>query len=163
MVDYIPGTYTARVADLPTEADPRVLKRAVECVSMVSKSQYLLFTSLYELEPQAFESLKLEFPFPVYPVGPAIPYLDVKNNSMVTSHDASEYLMWLDSQPQRSVLYISLGSFLSVSREQMDEIVAGLQESGVRFLWVARGEAARLSSNTEYDLDLYSTNIYLHL
>ncbi|KAK1590997.1 hypothetical protein Q3G72_000532 [Acer saccharum] len=50
------------------------------------------------------------------------------------------YLQWLDSQPAGSVLYVSLGSFLSVSSTQMDEIVAGVRNSGVRFLFVARGE-----------------------
>ncbi|XP_021803392.1 UDP-glycosyltransferase 87A2-like isoform X2 [Prunus avium] len=49
-----------------------------------------------------------------------------------------------DSQPKHSVLYISLGSFLSVSKAQMDEIVAGVQNSGARFLWVARGDASKL-------------------
>lgn len=43
------------------------------------------------------------------------------------------------------VLNISLGSFLSVSSAQMDEILVGLQMSGVRFLRVARGEASRLN------------------
>lgn len=43
------------------------------------------------------------------------------------------------------VLNISLGSFLSVSSAQMDEILAGLQMSGVQFLRVARGEASRLN------------------
>ncbi|CAL8160461.1 unnamed protein product [Prunus armeniaca] len=37
-----------------------------------------------------------------------------------------------------------MGSFLSVSSAQMDEIAAGLRESGVRFIWVARGETGRL-------------------
>ncbi|PQM41084.1 hypothetical protein Pyn_02026 [Prunus yedoensis var. nudiflora] len=37
-----------------------------------------------------------------------------------------------------------MGSFLSVSSAQMDEIAAGLCDSGVRFIWVARGETSRL-------------------
>lgn len=43
------------------------------------------------------------------------------------------------------VFDISFGSFLSVSSAQMDEILAGLQMSGVQFLRVARGEASRLN------------------
>ncbi|KAL9265460.1 UDP-glycosyltransferase 87A2-like protein [Drosera capensis] len=42
------------------------------------------------------------------------------------------YFQWLDSQPDSSVLYVSMGSFLSVSGAQMEEIVAGIQDSGVR-------------------------------
>lgn len=54
------------------------------------------------------------------------------------------YLQWLDSQPHNSVLYISQGSFLSVSHAQLEEIIAGVHASGVRFLWVAREEADRI-------------------
>lgn len=43
-----------------------------------------------------------------------------------------------------SALYISLGSFLSVSCAQMNEIVTALNTSGVCYLWVVRGEASWL-------------------
>lgn len=141
-VDHIHGLSTAQVADLQTifqENDQRVLQLAIECIERVSKAQYLLFTSVYELEPQAIDSLNAIFPFPVYPIGPAIPFLELED---ISSHNDPSYLQWLDSQPAGSVLYISLGSFLSVSGAQMDEIAAGLHDSGVRFLWVARGESS---------------------
>ncbi|KAL2488183.1 UDP-glycosyltransferase 87A2 [Forsythia ovata] len=62
----------------------------------------------------------------------------------------AQYLLftsWLNIQPPNSVLFISLGSFLSVSKAQMDEIVAGLCASGTRFLWVARGETPNLEES----------------
>jgi hypothetical protein len=146
-VDHIPGVSSAQVADLQTilhENDLRVLQLAMECIVTVSKAQYLLFTSAYELEPQAIDSLNVIFPFPVYPIGPAVPFLELEDNSSARSHDKPSNLQWLDSQPAGSVLYFSLamGSFLSVSGAQMDEIAAGLRDSGVRFLWVARGESS---------------------
>ncbi|PRQ34647.1 putative 7-deoxyloganetin glucosyltransferase [Rosa chinensis] len=56
--------------------DPKVMKLALECIEMVPKAHYLLFTSVYELEPKIFNSLQAEFAFPVYPIGPAVlPYL----------------------------------------------------------------------------------------
>ncbi|KAF3454066.1 hypothetical protein FNV43_RR04513 [Rhamnella rubrinervis] len=116
----------------------------VQNIPGVQKAQYLLFTSVYELEPQAIDNLQAQFPFPLYTIGPAIPYLELDNNDSVS---ATDYLQWLNSQPQASVLYISLGSFLSASSAQMDEIAAGLRSSGVRFLWVARGEASRLKES----------------
>ena len=61
-----------------------------------------------------------------------------------SKHEGIDYFQWLDNQPSGSVLYISQGSFLSVSNEQIDEIAAGVRESGVRFLWVQRGENDRL-------------------
>ncbi|XP_068339609.1 UDP-glycosyltransferase 87A1-like [Pyrus communis] len=147
----IPGISSSDLADLGEvfrRTDPKVMKLALECISWVPKAQCLLFTSFHELEPEIFHSLQAEFPFPVYPIGPAIPYLELGKNSCVSVGDNGiDYMKWLDSQPKASVLYISLGSFLSVSNMQMDEITAGLKRSGVRFLWVARGEAARLSES----------------
>ncbi|KAJ6692272.1 UDP-GLUCOSYLTRANSFERASE FAMILY PROTEIN [Salix purpurea] len=111
-------------------------------VSLVSKAQYLLLTSVYELEAQVIDALKVKLPLPLYTVGPPIPYLDPKDNSSVISsnHDIPDYIEWLNSQRKGSVLYVSMGSFLSVSSSQLNEIVAGVHNSGVRFLWVSRGE-----------------------
>lgn len=53
-------------------------------------------------------------------------------------------MSWLDAQPVNSVLYVSFGSFLSVSSTQLDEIATGLAQSNVRFLWVLRGACSRV-------------------
>ena len=149
LVEYIPGVSATRIADLPisTQGDYlKTLHRALECVSLVSKGQYLLFTTFHELEAQAIDALKANFPFPVYPIGPAIPYLELENNSSITNDsNCVNYFQWLDCQPPSSVLYISMGSFLSVSNAQMDEIVGGVRDSGVRCLWVSRGEIGRFN------------------
>ncbi|KAK2643237.1 hypothetical protein Ddye_025000 [Dipteronia dyeriana] len=114
------------------------MQLALDCISRVPKSQYLLFTSIYELEMQVTNTLRETLPFPVYTVGPSIPYLDLKSRSSGSNNtsDNPDYIQWLDLQPENSVL--------SVSSTQMDEIAAGLSSSGVRFMWVARGEASRL-------------------
>ncbi|KAL9371248.1 hypothetical protein Peur_036388 [Populus x canadensis] len=119
------------------------LPRALEPVSLASKAdQYLLFTSVYELAAQVIDALKLKLAFPVYPVGPPRPYFEPKDYTSVISsnHDIPGFIEWLNSQPKGSVLYVSMGSFLSVSSSQLNEIVAGVHNSGVRFLWVSRGE-----------------------
>ena len=113
----------------------------LEIFSWVSKAQYLLFTSIYELESKAIDVLKENFSFPVYAMGPTIHDFDLGENTNLSDNN---YLHWLDCQPKCSVLYISMGSFLSISCAQMDEIVAGLRDSGVRFLWVARDETCKL-------------------
>ncbi|KDP29711.1 hypothetical protein JCGZ_18646 [Jatropha curcas] len=141
LIDQIPGISSSNITELQTvfrRNDLKFMQLSLECISKVPKAQYLLFTSVYELEPQEMETLRATFQFPVYSIGPAIPYLELQPNYTL------EYQKWLDSQPEASVLYISLGSFLSVSKNQMDEIFSGLQDSGVRYLWVARGEASGL-------------------
>ncbi|PQQ06560.1 hypothetical protein Pyn_40437 [Prunus yedoensis var. nudiflora] len=156
--DQIPGISSTDLADLGEVFkgnDPKVMKLALECISWVPKAQYLLFTSVYELEPHIFDSLQAEFPFHVYPIGPAIPYLELEHNCSASAADnAIDYLKWLDSQSKGSVLYISLGSFLSVLSTQMDEIAAGLRNSGIRYLWVARGEASRLKESYNDEMGL---------
>ncbi|KAM1653467.1 hypothetical protein ACFX15_005676 [Malus domestica] len=142
-VDYIPGVSSTRLADLPhfmNRISPRILHHIHEDFSWVPKAQSLLFPSIYELEPQVIDVLRSKFSLPIYTVGPLIPY--GKSNDHPSA--GIDYLRWLDSQPCSSVLYISMGSFLSFSGAQMDEIAVGLRMSGVRFIWVARGETDRL-------------------
>ncbi|XP_068337136.1 UDP-glycosyltransferase 87A1-like [Pyrus communis] len=146
-IEYIPGVSTTSVADLPPAffADHQnVFPKVLEAVSQaVEKAQYLLFTSVYELDPQVFEALKAKFAFPIYPIGPSIPYFEL-SKTLPTNQNDIDYLHWLDSQPKKSVLYISMGSFRSVSKSQMDEIAAGVKSSCVRVFWVARGDASEL-------------------
>lgn len=140
-VEYIPGIPSIRLADIPSIAamkDERLLRLTLSIFPNVSKAQYLLFTAIDEIEAEAIAALKQEFPFPIYTIGPAIPYMDLEG----TPDDGD--LKWLNSQAPNTVLYVALGSFLSVSSAQMDEIADGLRASGVKFLWAARGEAGRL-------------------
>ncbi|TYI48888.1 hypothetical protein E1A91_D13G279500v1 [Gossypium mustelinum] len=134
-VEYIPGVSSTRLLDLPGFNGgiyPLILKQILGCVSWAGKGNYLLLPSIYALESQTIDALKAELSLSIYTVGPSIPYLDLSHG------DKGDCLQWLDRQPSNSVLYVSMGSFLSVSNVQMEEITAGLQDSGVRFLLVAR-------------------------
>ncbi|KAL5747108.1 hypothetical protein ACOSP7_024104 [Xanthoceras sorbifolium] len=146
--DRIPEISTPNLADLRKcfhGCSRRVIQLILEGCLWVPKAQYLLFNSVYELEDQVYDTLKAEYSLPIYHIGPAIPFFEFEDNiSTSISPNGADYLEWLDSHPAGSVLYVSLGSFLSVSSEQMDEIAAGLTSSGVRFLWVVRGETSWL-------------------
>ncbi|KAK9159181.1 hypothetical protein Scep_005755 [Stephania cephalantha] len=151
IVDYIPGLSPTRLADFPTffsGVGREVLGLALDAFVWVRRAQGLMFTSFYELEPRVIDALKSTLPFsPIYSVGPLIPHntlADHTTRSTTKNDHVDYYFKWLDSHPKSSVLYVSLGSFLSVSKEQMDEIIAGVHESGVPFLWVARGDAERV-------------------
>ncbi|OVA02797.1 UDP-glucuronosyl/UDP-glucosyltransferase [Macleaya cordata] len=155
LIDYIPGISPTRVADMATvlgESRRQVEGRIMEAFTLVRKAQCLLIASFHELEAQVTESLMAILPFPVYHVGPCIPHYtnETDHNPIIRSsataangninYNMDYYFKWLDSQPKSSVLYVSFGSFLSFSRDQMDEISAGLRESGVRYLLVSRGD-----------------------
>lgn len=150
IVDYIPGLAPIRVADLPSIMRDHE-KTSIFLNILPAKSKYsnhlMIFTSIHELESQVFNALKQESPFSIYNIGPITSYSKLRKNGFFDdSEDPNDitYSEWLDLQPPSSVLYISLGSFLSVSSTQLDEIAAGLLSSGAQFLWVARRETGRL-------------------
>ncbi|KAG2327575.1 hypothetical protein Bca52824_010303 [Brassica carinata] len=149
VVDYIPGLSPTRLRDLPEiyhGFSHQVFNKFKPCFDELSKAKYLIFPSAYELEPKAVDFFASKFDFPVYTTGPLIPFEELAAGNDVSK---PEYIQWLDEQPESSVLYISQGSFLSVSEAEMEEIVGGVRESGVRFLWVARGGESKLKEALE--------------
>ncbi|KAI3917365.1 hypothetical protein MKW98_027284 [Papaver atlanticum] len=156
LIDYIPGVSPIRLSDMPASlnrSNEQAFKVVSEAVSEVRKARCIVFTTYHELEPLAIKALMEVLPVPVYPVGPSIPLPmmpgdDHARTKSIDKMDKVEYyLEWLDSQPEESVMYVSFGSFLSTSSEQMKEILAGLSESCVRYLLVSRSVKDRNNSN----------------
>ncbi|KAI6670915.1 hypothetical protein NL676_005800 [Syzygium grande] len=141
-VDYIPGLPPTRLADLISSGSTdSTLQKFLEALSVVHEAKYLLIATVYEVEYHAVDALKACLSIPVYTIGPAIHFSRLADDSCLNDAD---YLKWLDCQLSDSVLYISLGSFLSVSSSKLDEIAGCLRDSGICFMWVAREEASRL-------------------
>ncbi|CAM0954870.1 unnamed protein product [Alopecurus aequalis] len=141
---YVPGLRSIRLTDLDqTQFNKRALNIILEAYLSVRKAQCAIFTTFYELESSAIDSLRRELPCPVFAVGPCIPFMALQEHS-ASSEEEQGYMAWLDEKPVNSVLYVSLGSFLSVSSTQLDEIAIGLAQSNVRFLWVLRDACSRV-------------------
>ncbi|KAK2642250.1 hypothetical protein Ddye_024013 [Dipteronia dyeriana] len=51
---------------------------------------------------------------------------------------SKQYIEWLNTKPDRSVVYVSFGSLAVLQRKQMEEIFHGLVSTGIPFLWVIR-------------------------
>ncbi|KAL8147988.1 hypothetical protein AgCh_005353 [Apium graveolens] len=146
-IDYIPGVPSTHILDLPTTfygKGEEVLYICLEAVSCAQKSNYLLFTSMPELEQQVINTLKSELFLPIYTIGLAIPYLQIKKK-YCNKQVVPGYIRWLNKQAENSVLYISQGSFLSLSDDQLKEIISGINDTGVPYLWVTRVEASRIN------------------
>ncbi|XP_054793821.1 UDP-glycosyltransferase 87A1-like isoform X1 [Prosopis cineraria] len=139
--EHISSSQLTDVRKLLQELDPTVLKIGLGCISEIAKTDYLLLNTTQELESEQINYIKSKFSFHLYPVGPAIPFLELEPSSDSSTTDSDHIIKWLDFQPNMSVLYISVGSFLSMSRPQMEELASALKGSGIRFLWACRSEA----------------------
>ncbi|KAM3336559.1 hypothetical protein ACQJBY_030522 [Aegilops geniculata] len=100
----------------------------------------VLLNTFESLESRAVQSLRgpLCVPErilpPIYCVGPLVGK-DAKDEEKV---ERNECLEWLDLQPDRSVVFLCLGSKGTLSTEQLKEIAIGFERSGQRFLWSLR-------------------------
>ncbi|XP_051225887.1 UDP-glycosyltransferase 88A1-like [Lolium perenne] len=121
----------------------------------------VLVNTFESLESRAVQSLRdpLCVPGrvlpPVYCIGPLVS----EGAKGGDGTERNECLAWLDSQPDRSVVFLCFGSKGTVSAEQLKEIAAGLERSGKRFLWSVRTPAGSqdakkyLEVRPEPDLD----------
>ena len=130
---FAPVTIQTQFAALEKESNPRVLVNTFD-----------------ELEPEALKALeKLN----LVSVGPLVPYsiLDGKD----PSNGSKNYIKWLNSKSESSVIYVSFGSLLVLKKQQMEEIARGLLDCGRPFLWVIRakesGEEEKLSCREELE------------
>ncbi|KAL0382832.1 UNVERIFIED_CONTAM: UDP-glycosyltransferase 75C1 [Sesamum calycinum] len=116
-------------------------KEQLEALDVETKPKVLVNT-FDSLEPDA---LKVIHKYELIGVGPLIPsaFLDGKDPSDRLFggdlfHKSDDYIEWLNSKPESSVVYVSFGSMLTLPRAQMEEIAKALLGSSRPFLWVIR-------------------------
>ncbi|CAN6336453.1 unnamed protein product [Urochloa humidicola] len=161
----LPGLPPLRARDLPSflaitgDDDPFafVLPEFRELVDAVERGgggggdsskppTYVLANTFDAMERDALASLSPHVE--VFAVGPVLSFLheeaaggdyDAKAPRDVFEHDESGYLGWLDTQPAKSVVYISFGSSSVMSRTQVAEVADAMARIIRRpFLWVLR-------------------------
>ena len=87
----------------------------------------ILFYSSSELEQEALSSVLDNFK--IVPIGPLI-------TSRTDSGVDDEYIQWLNTKSDSSVLYISFGTLDVLSKKQLVELSKAIIESRRPFLWV---------------------------
>ncbi|KAL8467537.1 hypothetical protein ACS0TY_030966 [Phlomoides rotata] len=66
-------------------------------------------------------------------IGPILP-----SPTKISAENQHKCLEWLDKQEPKSVIYVSFGTTVSLSDEQIKELALGLEQSKVKFMWVLR-------------------------
>ncbi|KAL2469455.1 UDP-glycosyltransferase 75D1 [Abeliophyllum distichum] len=114
-------------------------KEQLETLDAETKPKVLVNT-FDALEPDALKAIEH---YDLIGIGPLIPsaFLDGKDPSDKAVggdlfHKSEDYVQWLNSKPESSVVYVSFGSLLRLPKVQMEEIAKGLLECRRPFLWV---------------------------
>ncbi|CAN4090847.1 unnamed protein product [Withania somnifera] len=88
-----------------------------------------------------FDALRILKNVTMVPIGPLIPSNFLDDNSFgadMIEISSKDYVEWLDSRPNESVIYIAFGSYAEISSPLMEEIGQGLLKCERPFLWVIR-------------------------
>ncbi|XP_024188776.1 UDP-glycosyltransferase 73C4 isoform X2 [Rosa chinensis] len=120
----------------PSSDDLRVLHKKIE----KAKGAFgIVVNSFEELEPEYFSEYR-KVTSRVWSIGPVSlsnqTELDKAQRGDKASIDEKECLKWLDSWPERSVVYVCLGSLSRVTTLQLIELGLGLETSDCPFVWV---------------------------
>ncbi|KAF3782982.1 UDP-glycosyltransferase [Nymphaea thermarum] len=124
---------------------PVLTSVVLEQFSNLSEATWVLGNSFDELETRIIQSFRPKLP--VKTIGPMLPSayfsagcsggLDRRFDGDMFEA-AFECIKWLDGKEDGSVVYVSFGSLLALSDEQMEELAFGLKQSGKAFLWVVK-------------------------
>nr|XP_015645233.1 UDP-glycosyltransferase 91C1 [Oryza sativa Japonica Group] len=101
----------------------------------------IIYRTCPEIEPRLFPLLTKLYTKPAIPSGLLVPpALDDNDIGVYNRSDRSfvAVMQWLDKQPNKSVIYVSLGTEAPITADHMHELAFGLELAGVRFLWALR-------------------------
>eukprot|EP00261_Vitis_vinifera_P014361 XP_003632054.3 PREDICTED: crocetin glucosyltransferase, chloroplastic [Vitis vinifera] len=120
----------------------------------------VLINTFDALEPEALRAVSK---FKSIGVGPLFPtaFLGGKDPSDTSFggdlfRRSKDYIEWLNSKPESSVIYVSFGSLAVLSKQQSEEIARGLLDSGRPFLWVIRAKEKGEEEKEEDKLSCYA-------
>ncbi|RDX88089.1 Soyasapogenol B glucuronide galactosyltransferase, partial [Mucuna pruriens] len=109
-----------------------------------SRSYGALYNSFHELEGDYEQLYKSTMGIKSWSVGPVSAWVNKGDEEKANrGHkedlaQESEWLNWLNSKQNESVLYISFGSLTRLPHAQLVELAHGLEHSGHSFIWVIR-------------------------
>lgn len=110
----------------------------------VEENPKVLVNTFDALEPKELKAIEK---YNLIGIGPLIPSTFLDGKDPLDSsfggdlfQKSNDYIEWLNSKANSSVVYISFGSLLNLSKNQKEEIAKGLIEIKKPFLWVIRDQ-----------------------
>ncbi|XVE52580.1 hypothetical protein DITRI_Ditri02bG0133000 [Diplodiscus trichospermus] len=153
LITRVPGMETfLRCRDLPSFCRANdIMDTNLQLMAQTTRKNFngdgLLLNTFEELEGAILSHMRTKC-HKIYTIGPLHAHFKTRlAETYGTSFDQSSNglwevdrscLPWLDNQPNESVVYVSFGSIVVLSREQIIEFWFGLVNSRKRFLWVIR-------------------------
>ncbi|KAI7755000.1 hypothetical protein M8C21_010130, partial [Ambrosia artemisiifolia] len=146
----LPGLPQLKIRDLPSFCNPSntysfalpLFKEQFDTLELEDKPK-IFVNSFDALEEEALQ--EIEGKLKLVAVGPLIPsaFLDGKDPSDKSFggdlfKKTKDYVEWMNTKPKGSIVYISFGSLIMLSKEQKEAMAHALLESGRPFLWVIR-------------------------
>lgn len=101
-------------------------------------SDVIIIRSCKELEEQWLNLLSKFHGKPVIPIGLLPNQVQLAEEGNDEDGNWKQILEWLDKQEKGSVVYVALGSEITPSQEDFNELALGLELSGLPFFWVLR-------------------------
>uniref|UniRef100_A0A0D9WYX3 Uncharacterized protein n=1 Tax=Leersia perrieri TaxID=77586 RepID=A0A0D9WYX3_9ORYZ len=115
------------------------MKRLVDFTSRSRNARALVLNTAASMEASAVAHIAPHMR-DVFAIGPLHAMSPAPTATTSVWREDDGCLAWLDGQPDRSVVYVSLGSLAVISLEQFTELLSGLVAAGYPFLWVLRSD-----------------------
>ncbi|KAL7146884.1 hypothetical protein ABFS83_06G072200 [Erythranthe nasuta] len=155
-VESVPGMERyLRRRDLPSfcrsadTSDPIIEMYKTESTEN-ARAYGLILNTFEDLEGPILNEMRIICPN-IYTIGPLHAHLKARLSANSTSappafsnslwEEDRTCMTWLDSQPPKSVIYVSFGSLAVMTNDQLLEFWYGLVNSGQKFLWVIRPDS----------------------
>ncbi|KAE8637498.1 UDP-glucosyltransferase 29-like [Cucumis sativus] len=140
--NYWKGKYTT-ANEATLERIRRVRESFLYCLS--ASRDITLISSCREIEGEYMDYLSVLLKKKVIAVGPLV-YEPREDDE---DEDYSRIKNWLDKKEALSTVLVSFGSEFFPSKEEMEEIGCGLEESGANFIWVIRSPKGEENKRVE--------------
>lgn len=148
MEEPVAGFPFLRLKDMPLFSTCKHTREVLACIYNGTKTaSAIIWNSLWCLEHAFFEKIEDETLVPVFPIGPLQNHCSSFSTSVLSEEQSC--IAWLDKQAPGSVVYISTGSVVTMTEDELLEMAWGLANSEQPFLWVVRASLVNGSDGVE--------------